>query len=86
MSILQKSDECYKKDNKQGSRLPVYVTTIIIIIDGQWYRFQGDAGTRMPSACPDSGSCGAIMPWWLDGDLATVKDGEKIMEVFFSQI
>ena len=53
------------------------------IITGQWYRFQGDAGTRMATACPDIGSCGARFPGWLDGDPPTVTDGEEIMQVKF---
>ena len=47
------------------------------IVDNQWYRFQGYAGTRMPTACPESGSCGAYYPGWLDGDPPSVNDGEK---------
>ena len=37
----------------------------------------------MASTCPDSGSCGAHYPGWLDGALPTVKDGEKTMTVYF---
>ena len=37
----------------------------------------------MATACPDSGSCGAYFPGWLDGDLPTVKDEDKVMKVFF---
>ena len=53
------------------------------IIDGLWYRFQGDAGSRMPSTCPDSKSCGAYFPGWLDGVPPTVKYDEKQMMVYF---
>ena len=37
----------------------------------------------MATACPDSGSCGAYFPGWLDGDPPTVKDEEKMMTVYF---
>ena len=37
----------------------------------------------MATTCPDSGSCGAPYPGWLDGDPPTVKEGEKTMTVFF---
>ena len=51
--------------------------------DDQWYRFQGDAGTKMATTCPDSGSCGAYFPGWLDGVPPTVKYEEKTMKVYF---
>ena len=50
--------------------------------EGEWYRFQGKAGSRMATTCPDRGSC-ASFPGWLDGDPPTVKYGEKPMTVFF---
>ena len=31
-----------------------------------WYRFQGDAGTRLPTECPPSGRCHTVSPGWLN--------------------
>ena len=52
--------------------------------NGQWYRFQGDAGTRMATTCPDKERCGAHFPGWLDGDPPTVKNVEKQMWAYFN--
>ena len=37
----------------------------------------------MASECPDSKSCGASFPGWLDGDPPTAKYDEKQMTVYF---
>ena len=41
-----------------------------------WYRFEGDAGTRMPTTCLNQGKCGTTFPGWLKGAHPTVADGE----------
>ena len=33
----------------------------------EWFRFAGDAGTRMPETCVSPGYCGAESPGWLNG-------------------
>ena len=40
-----------------------------------WYRFQGAAGTRMPTTCPPTHRCGAHGTGWLNGKLPSVADG-----------
>ena len=32
-----------------------------------WFRFQGDAGTKMPTWCVPTRRCGAAIPGWLNG-------------------
>jgi len=49
-----------------------------------WYRFEGDAGTRMPTTCVDKDKCGTRFPGWLNGIHPTVADGEVDCEVCFS--
>ena len=48
-----------------------------------WYRFEGDAGTKMPTTCVHKGKCGTSYPGWLNGIHPTVADGEVIREVYF---
>ena len=48
-----------------------------------WYRFEGDAGTRMPTTCVDQGKCGTNFPGWLNGVHPTVADGEVGRAVCF---
>ncbi|KAL9961352.1 hypothetical protein ACROYT_G030272 [Oculina patagonica] len=43
-----------------------------------WYRFQGGAGTRMPTSCPSIYRCG-----WLNGGHPTVADGKVTRQVCF---
>ena len=42
----------------------------------RWFRFQGSAGTRMPTLCPPYHRCGAVVPGWLNGGHPTVADGQ----------
>jgi len=48
-----------------------------------WYRFKGEAGTRMPTTCVPTGRCGASSPGWLNGNHSTVADGEVYRQVCF---
>jgi len=48
-----------------------------------WYRFEGDAGTRMPTTCVNRGKCGTDWSGWLKGGHPTVADGEVRRKVCF---
>ena len=48
-----------------------------------WYRFQGAAGTRMPTSCPSRYRCGTNAPGWLNGGHPTVADGKVTRQVCF---
>ena len=48
-----------------------------------WYRFQGAAGTRMPTSCPPREMCNANAPGWLNGEHPTVADGKVTRQVCF---
>ena len=49
-----------------------------------WFRFQGAAGTRMPTSCPPINSCDTSAPGWLNGGHPTVADGRVTRQVYFS--
>jgi len=52
-----------------------------------WYRFKGDARTRMATACPNQfslGRCVTLHQGWLNGTDPKTKDGEVKRKVCFS--
>ena len=51
-----------------------------------WYRFQGAAGTRMPTSCPPKDRCSTHATGWLNGGHPTVADGKVSRQVCFSFI
>ena len=50
----------------------------------QWYKFEGDAGTKMPDQCVPKYHCGTHAPGWLNGAHPTVADGAVQRKVCFS--
>ena len=48
-----------------------------------WYRFEGEAGTRMPTTCVAQSKCGTSFPGWLNGNHPTVAEGDVRREVCF---
>ena len=48
-----------------------------------WFRFEGDAGTRMASSCPPVKSCDSRHPGWLEGSHPSVADGKSYRKVCF---
>ncbi|RMX50674.1 hypothetical protein pdam_00021433, partial [Pocillopora damicornis] len=52
-------------------------------LDAMWYRFEGAAGTKMPTTCVGPSSCGATRPGWMNGAHPTVEDGRVNREVCF---
>nr|XP_058951021.1 uromodulin-like isoform X3 [Pocillopora verrucosa] len=55
------------------------------LIFGKWYRFVGDAGTKMPTQCVPDNRCGALLSGWLKGGHPTLADGEVSSEVCFTR-
>ena len=49
-----------------------------------WYRFQGAAGTRMPTSCTPKHRCSTGATGWLNGSHPTVADGKVSRQVCFS--
>ena len=56
------------------------------LIFGKWYRFVGDAGTKMPTQCVPDNRCGAVWSGWLNGGHPTLADGEDYSEVCFTRV
>ena len=48
-----------------------------------WYRFQGAAGTRMPTSCPPIWRCSTAGSGWLNGAHPTVADGSVTRQACF---
>lgn len=50
-----------------------------------WYRFEGEAGTKMLTTCVKGNKCGTIFPGWLKANHPTVADGVKEGYVCFQK-
>ena len=48
-----------------------------------WYRFEGSAGTRMPTSCVPIDRCNTQAPGWLSGGHPTVAEGQVSRTVCF---
>ncbi|XP_022804893.1 uromodulin-like isoform X2 [Stylophora pistillata] len=48
-----------------------------------WYRFEGAAGTRMPTSCPPKHRCNSYAPGWVNGTHPAEADGQVIRTVCF---
>jgi len=46
-----------------------------------WYRFQGDAGTKMVTTCPPAFHCDTAYPIWLNGRHPTIAEGKVTRNV-----
>ena len=53
------------------------------VLDEGWFRFQGDAGTKMPTSCVPDWRCGTVQPGWLSGSHPTETEGEVERTVCF---
>ena len=50
---------------------------------GGWYRYQGEAGTQIPTYPPGDSQCGAYRPGWMEGEHPTVGQGKVPRTVYF---
>ncbi|XP_044181280.1 uromodulin-like [Acropora millepora] len=48
-----------------------------------WFRFQGDAGTKMPTSCIPSNKCGTHATGWLNGTHPETHEGNVTRRVCF---
>ena len=48
-----------------------------------WKRFEGAAGTIMPTSCPATHRCGTHSPGWINGTNPQVEDGEVLRKPVF---
>ena len=51
-----------------------------------WFRFQGDAGTKMAATCVPDYHCGTHATGWLNGAHPTVAEGQVTRQVCFNWI
>ena len=49
-----------------------------------WYRFQGNAGTKMPTSCVSHYRCSTHATGWLNGAHPSVEEGKVTKKVCFS--
>ena len=69
-----------------GERKITYTNGVSNCDDGigpGWFRFEGSAGTRMPTSCPPYYRCGTCATGWLNGGHPTVADGQVSRQVCF---
>ena len=77
MSKLPESDGERQKGNPQQQN------TVCDNGPKGWYRFEGAAGTRIPTSCSPTHRCNSHLPGWLSGAHPTQADGQVSRTVFF---
>ena len=92
ITIYFLADSCYNYSTlKDADRKNTYVTPhhsdglCDSSLPEGWYRFEGDAGTKMPTKPVDSNHCNTVNPGWLSGAQPTVADGEVSRKVCFTR-
>lgn len=79
--------ECLTYTNLTDGKRKVTAINDVILCDSalvpDWYRFQADAGTRMPTTCPPTHSCNTHAPGWLNGAHPTMAEGQVTRQVCF---
>ena len=86
------ADSCYNYSTlSDADRKRTFVTPLHgkVLCDKlllkRWYRFEGDAGTRMPTTPVDDNHCNTVRSGWLNGTQPTIGDGEVIRTVCFTR-
>lgn len=72
-----------KRKNTSSTGYPVLCDNAQAITSDWWYRFQGNAGSKMATDCVKYKRCGGNFPGWLIGDHPSVADGEVEGRVCF---
>lgn len=82
------SSECQNYQSLNSADRKITYTTYHGYCDSsitpRWYRFEGAAGTRMPTSCTPDWRCGAHGTSWLANGHPSVADGEVTRRVCFS--
>ena len=87
LQLLILAAECTSYSSlTSGDRKTTYTSNSILCDSNLkgWYRFQGAAGTRMPTSCPPRDRCSTHGTGWLNGSHPTVADGKVSKQVCFS--
>ncbi|KAL9961286.1 hypothetical protein ACROYT_G030197 [Oculina patagonica] len=86
-SCIHLPEECFTytslTDGKRKVTAPADVKSCDSTLGTGWYRFQGDAGTKMPTTCPPTHRCGTDAPGWLNGAHPTMAEGLVTRQVCF---
>jgi len=86
LQLLTLAVECTTYSSlTSGNRKTTYVSKSYLCdsnLNG-WYRFQGAAGTRMPTSCPLKDRCDTSATGWLNGGHPTVAAGKVTRQVCF---
>ena len=53
-------------------------------VDSEWFRFIGEAGSRLLNECPVANSCGTQIPIWSDADMPTAIQVPTTIEAYGS--
>ena len=89
MHVLFRSSACQNYQNLTGAYRNVNSSNNLNFgcdsgIGPGWFRFQGAAGTRMPTSCPPKYCCNTNVPgWFLHGGHPSVASGEATRKVCF---
>ena len=82
---------CYGYNNQTSAGREITFIAQSILCDDAlvfgWYRFKGDAGARMATACPNQfsfGRCVTLHQVWLNGTHPKAEDGEVERKICFS--
>ncbi|XP_078357282.1 LOW QUALITY PROTEIN: uncharacterized protein LOC144642166 [Oculina patagonica] len=70
----------------ESNRAKTYNKPSPLICDSSlsgWYRFGGEAGSKMPESCVKERHCGTHAPGWLNGSHPTMADGAVKRKVCF---
>ena len=85
-NLLLLAEECTSYSSLSNGDRKVTYTERNYLCDKNlngWYRFQGAAGTRMPTSCPPTWRCRTAATGWLNGEHPTVADGKVTRQVCF---
>ena len=82
------SSECQNYQSLNSADRKITYTTFHGYCDSsisqRWYRFEGAAGTRMPTSCTPGVRCSTHATSWLTNGHPSVADGEVTRRVCFS--
>ena len=92
IAIYFPADDCYHystlsdADRKSSYETPQSSDGVCdnLLLEG-WYRFEGAAGTKMPTTPVDDFHCNTVFSGWLNGAEPTVADGEVIRAVCYTR-
>ncbi|XP_015764445.1 PREDICTED: uncharacterized protein LOC107343379 isoform X3 [Acropora digitifera] len=79
--------ECYNYTVLDESNRAITYRGVTYFCDNRlsgWYRFLGEAGSKMSNSCVTGRLCGADMPGWLVGDHPSVSEGVALRRVCFA--